>query len=68
MYSFLDSCSCWRLEWNGLVGGVWMCRPSRAKAMLIRGTLPDLASMLNGRLNAIRPSEEEDRMNMVQVI
>lgn len=45
-----------------------MCRPSRAEAVLIRGTLPDLASMLNGRLNAIRPTEEVDRMNMVQVI
>ena len=45
-----------------------MCIPSRAEAALTGGTLQVLARMLIGRLNAIKPSEQVDRMNMVRLM
>lgn len=67
--SLSDFCPSLRiLEWNSLFGVVWMCIPKRAEVAHTRGTLQCLASMTIGRLNAIKPSEQVDRIDMVELI
>ena len=45
-----------------------MCVCSVVEAALTRGTVQGRARMLIGRLNGIKLSEREDRMNMMQLI
>ncbi len=56
------------LEWKGILEGWWMCVCSFGEAALTKGTVQGRASMLIGRLNGIKLSEREDRMNMMQLI